>query len=89
MALLDGRALKKAPIMAWVLDDPDLPEGAGVGEFIELAEQEEPAREGEGELSNLLAGADMTADWIDGYLMSVVIAPRMIAPDRWLPRILE
>ena len=98
MALLDGRALRKTPIMAtiheqtieaWVLDDPDLPEGAGVGEFIELAEQEEPAREGEGELSNLLAGADMTADWIDGYLMSVVIAPRMIAPNRWLPRILE
>ena len=76
-------------IEAWVHDDPDFPVEAGSGEFIELAEQEEPAPEGEDELSNLLAGADMTADWIDGYLMSVVIAPRMIAPDRWLPRILE
>ena len=98
MALLDGRALKKIPIMAhiheqtieaWVLDDPDLPVDAGLGEFIELAEQEEPAPEGDGELSNLLDGADMTADWIDGYLMSVVIAPKMIAPNRWLPQILE
>lgn len=98
MALLDGRALKKIPIMAaiheqtieaWVLDDPDLPAGAGPGEFIELAEQEEPAPEGDGELSALLDGTDMTADWIDGYLMSVVIAPKMIPPERWLPHILE
>ena len=98
MALLDGRALKKIPIMAhiheqtieaWVLDDPDLPVDAGLGDFIELAEQEEPAPEGDGELSTLLDGTDMTADWIDGYLMSVVIAPKMIAPNRWLPQILE
>lgn len=97
-ALLDGRPLKKIPIMvdiheqtieAWVLDDPDLPVQAGLGEFIELAEQEEPAPEGDGELKTLLEGADVTADWIDGYLMSVVIAPKMIAPNRWLPQILE
>jgi len=97
-ALLDGRAIKKIPIMAtihkqtieaWALDDPDLPVDAGLGEFIELAEQEEPAPEADGELSTLLDGANMTADWIDGYLMSVVIAPKMIAPNRWLPEILE
>jgi len=98
MALLDGRALKKIPIMAtiheqtieaWVLDDPDLPVDAGLADFIALAEQQEPPPEGDGELSALLDGTDMTGDWIDGYLMSVVIAPKMITPNRWLPHILD
>ena len=69
IALLNGRPLKKIPIMAhiheqtieaWVLDDPDLPVDAGLADFIELAEQEEPAPERDGELSNLLDGTDMT-----------------------------
>ena len=33
-------------------------------------------------------GAAITADWIDGFLMAITLAPKMIAPNRWLPEIL-
>ena len=30
----------------------------------------------------------MTVNWIDGFLMSITLAPKLIAPNRWLPEIL-
>lgn len=97
IALLDGRDLKKIPVMAdvhdqtieaWVFDDPDVDQDATLEEWVEQAEAEAPKPERKGELARFVKGSAITADWIDGFLMSVTLAPRMIAPNRWLPEIL-
>ena len=94
MALLEGRDLKKIPVMldvheqtieAWVRDDPDFDPGLT---FEELA-QEAPAPERKGEVAALLRGTDLSVDWLDGYMTGVVIAPQMIMPNQWLPAVLE
>lgn len=94
MALLDGRDLKKIPVMldvheqtieAWVRDDPDFDPGLT---FEELA-QEAPTPEMKGEVAALLRGTDLSVDWLDGYMTGVVIAPQMIMPNQWLPAVLE
>jgi yecA family protein len=94
MALLDGRDLKKIPVMldvheqtieAWVRDDPDFDPGLT---FEELA-QEAPTPEMKGEVAALLRGTDLSVDWLDGYMAAVVIAPQMIMPNQWLPAVLE
>jgi hypothetical protein len=97
MALLDGRDLKKIPVMqdvheqtieAWVFDDPDVDQSATLEEWVEQAEPKAPKPERKGELARLVKDSAITADWIDGFLMSVTLAPKMIAPNRWLPEIL-
>jgi len=97
MALVEGRDLKKIPVMAdvheqtieaWVFDDPDVDQGATLEEWVEQAEPEAPKPERKGELARLLKDSAITGDWIDGFLMSVTLAPKMIAPNRWLPEIL-
>jgi hypothetical protein len=97
MALLEGRDLKKIPVMAdvhdqtieaWVFDDPDVDQDATLEEWVEEAEADAPKPERKGELARLVKGSAITADWIDGFLMSVTIAPKVIAPGRWLPEIL-
>lgn len=97
MALLEGRDLKKIPVMAdvhdqtieaWVFDDPDVDQDATLEEWVEEAEADSPKSERKGELARLVKGSAITADWIDGFLMSVTIAPKVIAPNRWLPEIL-
>jgi yecA family protein len=94
MALLDGRDLKKIPVMldvheqtieAWVRDDPDFDPGLTLEELA----QEAPAPERKGEVAALLRGTDLSVDWLDGYMTGVVIAPQMIMPNQWLPSILE
>lgn len=94
MALLDGRDLKKIPVMldvheqtieAWVRDDPDFDPGLA---FEELA-QEAPTPEKKGEVAALLRGTDLTVDWLDGYLTGIVIAPQVLMPNQWLPPILD
>lgn len=94
MALLEGRDLKKIPVMldvheqtieAWVRDDPDFDPGLT---FEELA-QEAPTPEMKAEVAALLRGTELSVDWLDGYMTGVVIAPQMIMPNQWLPVILE
>jgi len=98
MALLDGRDLKKIPVMhdiheqtieAWMFDDPDVDQGATPEEWVQQAEPKAPQPERKGELARLLKDSAITADWIDGFLMSVTLAPKMIAPNRWLPEVLR
>lgn len=98
MALLEGRDLKKTPFMqdvheqtieAWVFDDPDVDQSATLEAWVEQAEPKAPKPEGKGELERLVKGTAITADWIDGFLMSVTLAPKIIAPNRWLPEILN
>jgi hypothetical protein len=98
-ALLEGRDLKKIPVMgdvheqtieAWMFDDPNLGPDATADDLVELAGDPEPTRpERKGELAKLLKGTSLTPDWIDGYLTAVVIAPKLITPNRWLPILLE
>lgn len=94
MALLEGRDLKKIPVMldvheqtieAWVRDDPDFDPGLT---FEELA-HEAPAPERKGEVAALLRGTELSVDWLDGYMTGIVIAPKMIMPNQWLPAVLE
>ena len=93
-ALLDGRDLKKIPVMldiheqtieAWIRDDPDFDPGASLEELA----AEAPAPEKKGEMVALLRGTDLAPDWLDGYLTGVVIAPKMLMPNQWLPAILD
>ena len=94
MALLDGRDLKKIPIMldvheqtieAWVRDDSDFDPAVSLEELA----QEAPAPEKKGEVAALLRGTDLSVEWLDGYLTGIVIAPQMIMPNQWLPPILD
>jgi len=94
MALLDGRALKKISVMldvheqtieAWVRDDPDFDPGLSFEELPETA----PGPEKQGEVAALLRATPLTPDWLDGYLTGIVIAPKMIMPNEWLPPILD
>lgn len=94
MALLDGRDLKKTPVMvdvheqtieAWIRDDPDLDPGAPLEDLADEA----PVPEQKGEMVALLRGTELASDWLDGYLTGVVIAPTMLMPNAWLPVILD
>jgi len=97
IALLEGRDLKKIPVMAdvhdqtieaWLFDDPNVDQDTTLEEWVEEAEAEAPKPERKGELARLVKGSAITADWIDGFVMSVTVAPKVIAPNSWLPEIL-
>jgi yecA family protein len=101
-SLLEGRALRKIPIMreiheqtigAWMYGD-------GVDGAIDpeidlhmLKDTDDlpspPAPEKKGELARLLKGSPLSPDSIDGYLAAICIAPKMITPDRWLTPVLN
>jgi len=96
IALQDGRDLKKIPVMAdvhdqtieaWVFDDPDVAQSATLDEWVEQAEAQEPLPEQKGELARIVKGSAITVDWIDGFLMSITLAPKLIAPNKWLTEI--
>jgi hypothetical protein len=93
MALIEGRDLKKIPVMldihdqtieAWIRDDPEIDPAATLEQFVEDA----PEPEKKGEFARLLRGSDLTTDWVDGYLTSIVISPKMIPPNDWLAPVL-
>ncbi|PTX41317.1 yecA family protein [Gemmobacter caeni] len=93
-ALLEGRELKKIPVMldiheqtieAWIRDDPDFDPEASLEDLAEAA----PEPEKKGEVATLLRGTGLSSDWLDGYLTGIVIAPKVIMPNQWLPRILD
>ena len=97
-ALLAGRDLKKIPIMvdileqifqAWAFESNNATDAGDSLEFISVAQEDGPTVEREGELAALLEGAKITADWIDGYLMAIIIAPKMITPNRWMPPLFD
>ncbi|MDT8858239.1 UPF0149 family protein [Paracoccaceae bacterium Fryx2] len=96
IALLEGRNLKKIRIMAdvhdqtikaWVFDDPNVTHSATRDEGVEQANAQKPLPEQRGELTRLVKNSALTVDWIDGFLMSITIAPKLIAPNKWLPEI--
>jgi len=96
MALLEGRDLKKIPVMqdvheqtieAWVFDDPDASRATGLEEWLEQDEPKAPMPERKGELARLVKDSEITADWIDGFLIAITLAPKPIAPNKWLPEI--
>jgi len=98
MALLEGRDLKKIPVMedileqsfeAWAFESDELADDDDAQGFVALSQDDEPAPEGEGEFDTLLENAKVTADWIDGYLMAIIIAPKMITPTRWMPPLFD
>lgn len=98
LALRDGRDLKKIPVMAdvqeqtikaWAFDDPDADTLHGHDDPMEMDDMPPPPKpERKGELAKLLKGSAFSADWIDGYLMAIVLAPKPIMPSRWFPDLL-
>lgn len=98
LALLDGRDLKKIPIMedileqsfeAWAFETNEAGEDDAPMEFISVAQDDAPMAERKGEFAALLKEAKVTTDWIDGYLMAVIIAPKIITPSRWMPPLFD
>ena len=95
LALIDGRNLKQIPFMedvhfntiqAWVFESVA---DARSEEFEEIEFISKPPEvEKNGELDRLLTNAEIAADWIEGFLMAVTIAPKEISPNRWFPEIL-
>jgi hypothetical protein len=94
LALENGRDLKKTPIMQFItqrsLENPDAPgsplaiDAADEPDIEYLDEPDFVAPEKKGELARFLKAADISADWLDGYLMAVVVSPKMINPREWL-----
>lgn len=93
MALMEGRKLKTIPVMAdihdqtveaWLFNGPPMDE-----DILPVGLPPPAAPEAKGELARLLKGGDLSPDWIDGYLMAAVIAPKMLTPDRWLQPLLN
>ena len=101
-SLLDGRALRKIPIMleihhqtigAWLHGDAT---GEGFDPDTDMQTLDDPDNlpplpppEKKGELGKLLKGTALSPTWIDGYLAAICIAPRIITPDRWLAPVLH
>ena len=101
-ALLEGRALRKIPIMleihdqtigAWMHNtagDTGFEPDSGLQMPQDANDRPPPAApEKKGELGKLLKATALSADWIDGYLAAACIAPRMIKPDRWIVPVLQ
>ncbi len=77
-------------IEAWLHDDLGMEEDDVLDNLTAYAEMLQPAkREKKGELAKLLKGAPISTAWIDGFLMAVSIAPKMIESNRWLHHVLN
>lgn len=97
MALLNGLALDKIPVMniihhqtivSWFQDDLDMdfdPEFEAGAPTDPLP----PKPERKGEFAKLLKGSIISVEWIDGFLMAMVVSPKVTMPDLWLPLIME
>lgn len=111
-ALLEGRSLKKTPVMAdvhertigvWLSSRPGnvpyplhqardaamepLPPESQDAALEPLLHETPPERRGE--FARLLKGAPITADWIDGFLMGAILAPKVVPPNSWVSAILD
>lgn len=97
-ALQAGRDLRKTPIMRDIFGqtrrvciggDFGTASEITTGTLPEDAELPAPPKtESPGELRRLLQGADISADWVGGYLAAIYLAPKMIAPGAWLENLL-
>jgi Uncharacterised protein family (UPF0149) len=97
-ALQAGRALRKTPIIRdifeqtrniWIGGGLQIDSEITTETMPEDAEIPAPPRaEKPGELRRLLQGAEISADWVEGYLAAIRLAPKMIAPGAWLENLL-
>jgi yecA family protein len=91
-ALDTGRDLRKIPIMEdiaeWTLERPGAPlepqDTDGLPVTPPPAALEKP-----GELARILKRAKLTPEWLDGYLMSLAVAPKMVRPGDWIASLVE
>lgn len=98
LALQAGMKLKDIPVMsyihthtvqAWLHDGPDsedIDDGPMTAAGMDMSV---PRPERQGELSRLLKGSAVSGNWIDGYLMAIIIAPKMVQPNRWIAPVME
>jgi hypothetical protein len=99
-ALIEGRALKKTPIMTQIVQmtlEADRARGrddAGFDAADALDDEDASSPlspidarlspEAPGEMNRLLSQTSMTEAWLDGYLVALAISPRVPAPTAWL-----
>ena len=98
LALEDGRDLKKTPIMHWIADGSlDALDSHREPMLDEILDELEPeyldapaflAPEKKNELARLLKTSDVSPDWVDGYVMAIVVSPKMVAPGKWIEPLL-
>ncbi len=98
-ALEEGRDLKKTPIMQYIasrsLENPGAPGSLPRADSLvapEIDFLDTPAffaPEKKNELARLLKASDISPDWLDGFLMAIVVSPKMITPKRWLEPIFD
>ncbi len=102
-SLLEGRALRKIPIMldihdqtigAWLHGDDGGDDWLDPDIGLQILDDADdlppmPAPEKKGELGKLLKDTALSPEWIDGYLAAICIAPKMITPDRWIQPVLR
>ncbi len=86
-ALASGMDLKKIPIMVHIHEDTIQ---AWLFENEDGDEDEDEYEDGDEDvLTELLEEAPIGPPWIDGFLTSIVIAPKMLKPNEWLSALLE
>ena len=89
--------IAEATVAAGERDEWNLPEenGEEPDELTEPAEAAAPwapspkQPEKPGELARILAGSELTPAWLDGYLMAVLVAPRMVRPGDWVGELMR
>lgn len=98
LALEAGRDLKKTPIMQFIADgsldaldtrrEPILDENLDEIDPEYLDEPDLLVPEKKNELARLLKTSDVSPDWVDGYVMAIVVSPKMVAPGKWIEPLL-
>ena len=98
LALEAGRDLKKTPIMQFIADGSlDALDSHWEPMLDEYPDELEPeyldapaflAPEKKNELARLLKTSDVSPDWVDGYVMAIVVSPKMVAPGKWIEPLL-
>jgi hypothetical protein len=87
-ALDAGRDMRRIPIMediaVWTLERPGAPLEP-LPEFDDgVLAQPTVKPEKPGELARILTRSELTPEWLEGYLMSLVVAPKMVRPGEWI-----
>jgi hypothetical protein len=91
-ALIEGRALKKTPIMSQIVRmtmEADFARRQHDDGFADALDDDGAAfprmtPEAPGEMKRLLSQASITEAWLNGYLAALAISPRVPTPTAWL-----
>lgn len=90
LALKQGVDLKRSPIMAEVCRltyEAAQENSAEEEEEDELAPAPEPEKQGE--LSRIMKACTVTPDWLEGYLLAIIMAPKQVESYAWVQNLID